>query len=177
MALCMQLVCFDRRPLLSLIGFLVGITAFGLPPLVNVGAAAESQWRSGVFPIVHFEGYTSHFGHRLGLSGREELHTGLDIAAPLGSPVLSWWSGEVLETIDDSICGLGVVIVSGDYEHIYCHLQQQFLQRGEKVRGGQPIGRVGVTGRSSGPHLHWGIRYRGRWLNPGLILRAMVISQ
>ncbi|HGY5550511.1 MAG: M23 family metallopeptidase [Prochlorococcus sp.] len=177
MALCMQLVCFDRRPLLSLIGFLVGITAFGLPLLVNVGAAAESQWRSGVFPIVHFEGYTSHFGHRLGLSGREELHTGLDIAAPLGSPVLSWWSGEVLETIDDSICGLGVVIVSGDYEHIYCHLQQQFLQRGEKVRGGQPIGKVGVTGRSSGPHLHWGIRYRGRWLNPGLILRAMVISQ
>ena len=177
MALCMQLVCFDRRPLLSLIGFLVGITAFGLLLLVNVGAAAESQWRSGVFPIVHFEGYTSHFGHRLGLSGREELHTGLDIAAPLGSPVLSWWSGEVLETIDDSICGLGVVIVSGDYEHIYCHLQQQFLQRGEKVRRGQPIGKVGVTGRSSGPHLHWGIRYRGRWLNPGLILRAMVISQ
>ncbi|HJL68335.1 MAG TPA: M23 family metallopeptidase, partial [Prochlorococcaceae cyanobacterium Gl_MAG_24] len=143
---------------------MVAITAIALAPLVTVGAVAESLWQSGVFPIVQFEGYSSHFGRRLGISGNEELHTGLDIAAPLGSPVLSWWSGEVVEIIDDSICGLGVVIVPGDYEHIYCHLQQQFLHRGQKVRGGQPIGRVGVTGRTSGPHLHWGIRYRGRWL-------------
>ena len=176
MALCMPLGCFELRPLFPLIRFLVAITAIALAPLVTVGAVAESLWQSGVFPIVQFEGYSSHFGHRLGISGNEELHTGLDIAAPLGSPVLSWWSGEVIEIIDDSICGLGVVIVSGDYEHIYCHLQQQFLHRGQKVRGGQPIGRVGVTGRTSGPHLHWGIRYRGRWLDPGLILREMVKS-
>ena len=73
-------------------------------------SAADPRWRSGVFPIAVFKGYTSHFGRRLNPSGRLEAHRGLDIAAPLGSPVLSWWAGRVVTIIDDNTCGIGVVI-------------------------------------------------------------------
>ena len=142
--------------------------------LASTASAADIRWRSGVFPIAEFKGYTSPFGQRIGPSGQMEAHRGLDIAAPLGSPVLSWWAGRVVTVIDDNTCGIGVVIASGDYEHIYCHLQNPLLRQGEAVVGGQLIGRVGVTGRTTGPHLHWGIRYQGRWMNPALILRAMI---
>ena len=65
-------------------------------------AQADVRWRAGVFPIAVFDGYTSHFGLRRGGDGQLRPHNGLDIAAPLGSPVLSWWSGHVVETINDS---------------------------------------------------------------------------
>ena len=141
-----------------------------------VPAQADVRWRAGVFPIAVFDGYTSHFGLRRGGDGQLRPHNGLDIAAPLGSPVLSWWSGHVVETINDASCGIGVVVASGGYQHIYCHLQQQRMLSGQAVRAGQVIGQVGMTGRTSGPHLHWGIQYQGRWLDPALILSVMIRS-
>jgi len=147
-------------------------------------AMAEPRWRQGVFPVASFAGYTSHFGMRTGPSGRSEPHYGLDIAAPMGSPIRNWWGGAVLEVINDGACGLGLVIGSGPYEHIYCHLSGSVsggvyrsgpvaLAAGSRVRSGQLIGHVGMSGRTTGPHLHWGVRHGGRWLNPGTILRAM----
>jgi len=149
-----------------------------------MAARAEVRWRQGVFPVASFAGYTSHFGSRLGPGGSLEPHHGLDIAAPLGSPIRNWWHGAVREVISDGGCGLGLVIQSGPYEHIYCHLAGSVqggvyrsgavsLRAGQALRGGQLIGHVGMSGRTTGPHLHWGIRYQGRWLNPGTILRAM----
>ena len=131
----------------------------------------------GSFPIPLFEGYTSHFGMRRAADGILRPHTGLDIAAPLGSPVLSWWRGTVIETIDDQSCGIGVVIASGNYHHIYCHLRRQRMRLDQWVNAGQVIGQVGLTGRTSGAHLHWGIRHSGRWLDPAQILRAMIRSR
>jgi len=149
-----------------------------------MASRAEVRWRQGVFPVASFAGYTSHFGSRLGPGGNLEPHHGLDIAAPLGSPIRNWWHGAVREVISDGGCGLGLVIQSGPYEHIYCHLAGSVqggvyrsgavsLRAGQALRGGQVIGHVGMSGRTTGPHLHWGIRYQGRWLNPGTILRAM----
>lgn len=137
-------------------------------------AQPQPTWTRGVFPISEFAGYTSHYGERRGSDGRLQPHRGLDIAAPLGSPVLSWWSGEVVEQILDDSCGVGVLIRSGAYQHIYCHLQTPLLAQGQRVRAGQLIGHVGLTGRTTGPHLHWGIRYRGQWVDPARILRAMI---
>ena len=148
---------------------------------------AEQRWRQGVFPVASFSGYTSHFGNRIGPGGGLEPHHGLDIAAPLGSPIRNWWGGRVSEVIADGGCGLGLVIRSGPYEHLYCHLAGTVeggvyrsgpvaLAVGSPVRGGQLIGHVGLSGRTSGPHLHWGIRHGGRWLNPAAILRAMAAA-
>ena len=132
------------------------------------------SWAHGVFPIDQFLGYTSHYGQRVGPDGQPQPHHGLDIAAPLHSPVRSWWSGQVIETIQDASCGVGVQIRSGPYDHIYCHLDAQRMRRGEHVQTGQVIGRIGLTGRTTGPHLHWGIRYRGQWIDPTRVLRAMI---
>ncbi|MCP9840068.1 M23 family metallopeptidase [Synechococcus sp. J7-Johnson] len=124
-------------------------------------ARSDLRWARGVFPIVHFAGYTSHFGRRNGPGGGREMHSGLDIAAPLGSPIRNWWGGRVADVFHDGGCG---VYASGPV----------LLRPGQTVRAGQLIAHLGLSGRTTGPHLHWGIRYRGTWLDPGLILRAMV---
>jgi murein DD-endopeptidase MepM/ murein hydrolase activator NlpD len=51
------------------------------------------------------------------------------------------------------------------------------LLEGQVVPAGSRIARVGMTGRTSGPHLHWGLKYGGRWVDPGLILREMYAQQ
>ena len=161
-----------------------GLLLAGLPP-----AARATTWLRGVFPVATFSGYTSGFGNRVHpLAGDLRPHYGVDIAAPLGSPVLSWWSGRVQEVIRDGGCGNGLVIRSGEYEHIYCHLGGSVaagvyrsgavrLVSGQVVRSGELIGHVGMTGSTTGPHLHWGMRFRGRWLDPARILRAMAASR
>jgi len=152
-------------------------------------ALGERAWIQGVFPVVGFAGYTSSFGMRMHpLSGSLRSHDGIDIAAPLGAPVRNWWSGRLVEVIQDGGCGNGLVIRSGDYEHVYCHLGgvvdgSRYLSgpvqlvEGQRLRAGQTIGHVGMTGSTTGPHLHWGLRYRGAWLDPALVLRAMAASR
>jgi murein DD-endopeptidase MepM/ murein hydrolase activator NlpD len=164
-----------------------------LLPLAGEGGAARARgraaWLRGIFPVASFAGYTSPFGMRSHpLSGERRKHYGIDIAAPLGSPVLSWWNGTVSEVISDGGCGNGLTIRSGDYEHIYCHLAGRagggryrsgavHLTVGQRVRAGQTIGHIGMTGSTTGPHLHWGMRFRGEWIDPARVLRAMAASR
>lgn len=152
-------------------------------------AQGRSAWLRGVFPVASFAGYTSPYGMRTHpLGGDRRQHYGVDIAGPLGSPVRSWWSGTVSEVIRDGGCGNGLTIRSGDYEHIYCHLAGStgpgwyrsgpvLLRVGQRVRAGQGIGHIGMSGSTTGPHLHWGMRYRGAWLDPARVLRAMAASR
>jgi murein DD-endopeptidase MepM/ murein hydrolase activator NlpD len=188
--LCMRSVCCDSgrlRPAASVALGLLGASL--LATAAPSAAGATTTWLMGVFPVAVFSGFTSGFGNRVHpLSGGLRPHYGVDIAAPLGSPVLSWWSGRVQEVISDGGCGNGLVIRSGDYEHIYCHLAGRVgggvyssgpvtLRPGQVVRRGQLIAHVGMTGSTTGPHLHWGMRFRGQWLDPARILRAMAASR
>jgi murein DD-endopeptidase MepM/ murein hydrolase activator NlpD len=178
-------VCSERlRRALDLI--LVPLLV-GLPVLAPAAEIPQSAWRRGAFPVVSFSGYTSHYGQRIGPGGGHELHRGLDIAAPLGSPIRNWWGGVVREVINDDACGLGLRIASGPYEHLYCHLAGHVqtavyrsgtvaLAAGSRVRAGQLIGHVGLSGRSTGPHLHWALRFRGHWCDPARVLRAMAAA-
>ena len=164
------------------------LLAVALAQPLPAPAQAEPRWRRGVFPVVSFFGYTSHFGLRAGPGGGEEPHYGLDIAAPLGSPIRNWWGGVVSEVLSGGACGNGLVIRSGPYDHLYCHLAGQVtgatyrsgsvvVRTGQRLQAGELIGHVGITGRTTGPHLHWGIRYRGQWLDPAAILRAMAMAR
>ena len=184
---CTRLGCSERTLRFRWLIALPVATLLGA--LTPAGALrSEQRWLQGVFPVSRFLGYTSRYGDRTDAAGRRERHTGLDIAAPLGSSVRSWWSGSVEAVINDRSCGVGLVIRSGDYAHTYCHLAGRVergtyrsggvsLRAGSDVRGGQTIGHVGMSGRSSGPHLHWAVSWRGRWLDPGQILRAMVAAR
>lgn len=182
----MRWVCSDGRCRVARSLALFGAACLCLGAASPAGA---SSWLYGVFPVPAFAGFTSGFGSRVHpLGGDVRPHYGVDIAAPLGSPVRSWWSGRVQEVISDGGCGNGLVIRSGDYEHLYCHLAGSTsggvyssgpvrLAPGQPVRRGQLIGHVGLSGRTTGPHLHWGVRYRGDWLDPARILRAMAASR
>ena len=146
-------------------------------------------WARASFPVVSFVGYTSPFGPRVHpLSGSLHPHLGLDIAAPLGSPVRNWWGGMLVEILRDAGCGNGLVVRSGPYEHLYCHLAGRVegdtyrsgsvvLRQGQGLRTGQIIGHVGLTGSTTGPHLHWGVRHGERWLDPASVLRAMAAER
>ena len=152
-------------------------------------ARQANRWGQGVFPVASFSGYTSLYGLRVPpIHGGARPHYGLDIAAPLGSTIHNWWAGTVTEVIRDNGCGNGLVIRSGDYEHIYCHLSGQAggdryqsggvaLRVSQRVRSGEVIGHVGMSGSTTGPHLHWGLRYRGVWMDPIPVLRAMANSR
>lgn len=153
------------------------------------GEARANGWLAGVFPVSGFAGFTSGYGMRFHpLGGDARHHDGIDIAAPLGSPILSWWAGTVVEVIADGGCGNGLVIRSGHYEHVYCHLAGEsdgriyrsgrvLLTLGQRVGRGELIGHVGLSGSTTGPHLHWGIRYKGVSLDPARILQAMAASR
>lgn len=152
-------------------------------------ANLASSWGRGSFPVASFIGFSSPFGLRVHpLSGGLRPHEGLDIAAPLGSPVRNWWGGILVEILRDSGCGNGLVVRSGPYEHLYCHLAGRVdgdtyrsgavaLRRGQGLRTGQTIGHVGLSGSTTGPHLHWGLRYGERWLDPASVLRAMAADR
>jgi murein DD-endopeptidase MepM/ murein hydrolase activator NlpD len=157
--------------------------------------ATGSTWQGASFPVENFQAYTSAFGYRQSPSGySQEFHHGLDMAAPEGSYIRSWWNGTVVEVSDDSACGTSVVVQSGEWEHIYCHMQGHVettngkrymvdregglqMAEGQQVIAGTRIGRVGMTGRTTGPHLHWGMKYSGQWVDPALVLRAMYAQQ
>lgn len=95
------------------------------------------------------------------------MHNGVDFSDPTGTPLYSMSTGNVLRTISDSACGLGLVIQHSDnITSHYCHLSKVSVKAGESLKTGQRIGDVGSTGRSTGPHLHLGIKRSGNWIDP-----------
>ena len=99
--------------------FAVALVTLPLVAATPGQARVQRAWVQGVFPVVGFAGFTSSFGLRTHpLSGALRSHDGIDIAAPLGAPVRNWWSGRLVEVIQDGGCGNGLVIRSGDYEHV-----------------------------------------------------------
>lgn len=164
--------------------------------LTATQVGAVGGWHGASFPVENFEAYTSPFGYRVSATGgaSQEFHYGLDMAAPEGSYIRNWWTGKVVEVTDNTNCGTSVVVESGSWTHIYCHMeghveesngQRSMIDReggiqiveGQTVPAGARIGRVGMSGRTTGPHLHWGLKYSGNWVDPALVLRAMYASQ
>ncbi|MDH4211200.1 MAG: M23 family metallopeptidase [candidate division WOR-3 bacterium] len=94
-------------------------------------------------------------------------HNGLDIAAPQFSPVIASASGIVEGTGWDSLYGNYVVIEHNkNYSTFYGHLNSIDVLNGSRVSGGQVIGTVGSTGKSTSPHLHYEVRFRGEPVDP-----------
>ena len=110
---------------------------------------------------------TSGFGYRKSpFTGNREFHTGVDIADKLGSPVKATANGVVEFVGRDGGLGNAVIIDHGHgIETRYGHLSKFRVKRGQKVTKGQLIGEVGSTGRSTGPHLHYEVRFNGIPMN------------
>ena len=114
---------------------------------------------------------TSIFGYRETATGSvPKNHTGTDIAANLGTKIKSATDGEVVLSSEEGDYGKHLKIQMGEVSIIYAHCNNLYVKQGEYVKQGQEIAEVGSTGNSTGPHLHFEIRYQERIVDPQKIL-------
>jgi murein DD-endopeptidase MepM/ murein hydrolase activator NlpD len=119
------------------------------------------------FPLQTFR-LTSRFGIRQNpVTGNTVMHRGIDLAADAGTAVYSIADGIVSETGNDPVYGIYIIITHNErWSSFYGHLQSIEIPLRTNVKSGNLIGRVGSTGQSTGPHLHFELRQDGRALDP-----------
>ena len=113
------------------------------------------------------------FGSQRILNGKPRSpHKGLDIAAPEGTLIKADADGVIsLVHHDMYLMGKSVMIDHGHgLQSIYIHMNDILVTEGQFVKKGDTVGKVGMTGRATGPHLHWGVSLKGTALDPQLLI-------
>lgn len=132
--------------------------------------ATRIHYDGGIFtwPAPSYTRISDEYGWRLHPTLKvQKLHNGLDMAAPGGSPILAAYDGQVVTSSYSSSCGNYIIIDHGDNLYtIYMHASALYVSKGDMVTKGQKIAAVGSTGRSTGNHLHFGVRKNGEYVNP-----------
>jgi murein DD-endopeptidase MepM/ murein hydrolase activator NlpD len=122
---------------------------------------------------------TAPFGDLRLLNGKKQSqHFGSDLDGNTGDPIFAANDGEVVMVRDCFASGNTVLIHHGGRLYTsYFHLSETAVKQGERVVRGQPLGKVGKTGRVTGPHLHFGVKLDGRWVDPESLLRLELSDQ
>ena len=117
---------------------------------------------------------SSAYGWRIHpVYGYKKFHYGIDLAADKGTPIVATRSGKVTKATYDDSAGYYVTIDHGDgFSSKYLHMTHYIVSKGDYVSAGQVIGYVGSTGASTGPHLHFGILYKGEYVNPANYIKV-----
>ncbi len=135
-------------------------------------AALYSKYKydGGVFtwPCPNYTRISDNFGMRMHPTlGVEKMHNGIDLAAPGGSPILAAYEGTVVAAAYEGSMGNYVMISHGNGLYtIYMHCSALYVSKGQDVSAGTKIAAVGSTGRSTGNHLHFGVRLNGAYVSP-----------
>lgn len=133
----------------------------------------QSKWKTLPQFITPTQGkFTNSFGRKRFFNNEERApHSGLDIPAPIGQKVIA--------PADGTVVGIGHYFFNGNtilIDHgqglisMFCHLSQIEVHKGQVVKQGEEIGKVGKTGRVTGPHLHWGMSLNDARIDPQLFL-------
>jgi len=173
-----------RHPLAALLVALLCVLEMFLP-----GVAAATHWRQPEaiaalrrrpprwvprgLPVAGRTRITSGFGMRRDpIVRRRFFHNGIDLAARRGTPVRTMAPGRVAAAGWAGAYGRRVVVDHGQgWRTLYGHLSRIDVRRGQRLARGARVGRVGSSGRSTGPHLHYMVLRRGKPLNPRPYLR------
>lgn len=156
---------------------LSAVLAADVRPALEATLEAEADQRAAFpdgKPVAGEIKVSSEFGLRSNPFGGRgyEVHEGIDFAGPVGQPILATADGLVIKADYDRGYGNHIKLDHGyHYETLYAHLSQMTVKLGDRVQRGDVIGHLGNTGRSSGPHLHYGIYRNGRALNPRYFLK------
>lgn len=121
-------------------------------------------------PLLEYRRISSTFGQRLHpVQKKIRAHNGIDFSVRIGTPVHSTANGIVITAARSSSSGYGKYVVirhAQGFTTLYAHLNEVEVQPGEFVSKGSLIGKSGNTGRSTGPHLHYEVKYLGKMLDP-----------
>lgn len=120
------------------------------------------------WPAPSYVAITDNFGYRTDpITGRTSYHSGIDMGAPGGSPILAAYDGVVIAAAYDSSMGNYVMINHGDGLYtVYMHSSKLLVKKDDIVTRGEKIALVGTTGRSTGNHLHFSVRLNGQYVSP-----------
>ena len=138
----------------------------------------ERTWKGAFIRPVEGE-LSGAFGTRRIINGQpKSSHTGVDLRAEDGTPVRASNSGRVALLDDLFFSGKSVILDHGwGLYSMYFHLSETQVRVGDQIPKGAELGRVGSTGRSTGPHLHWGIILNGARVDPFSLLRSTASLQ
>jgi murein DD-endopeptidase MepM/ murein hydrolase activator NlpD len=158
----------DKNPNCLKIGERLVIPQRSSTQMLQASAPSRGLSFSGLFSWPLTGTITSYFGWR-----KAGYHHGIDIANKLGTPIKAAANGVVTYTGWKSVYGRTVIIQHDDGKStLYAHTQKILVKEKQQVKRGQVIARVGVSGNSTGPHLHFEIRQGTSCLNPlGLLTR------
>jgi len=131
----------------------------------------KKEWDSvpAITPVNGEHWISSSFGWRKSpFTGKREFHAGIDMAGKKGTPILAAADGRVTKVVRSKAMGPSVTIRHKDgVETIYGHLNTVLVKNGQTVSRGEKIGEMGSLGkRSTGPHLHYAVRVKGKYVNP-----------
>lgn len=133
-------------------------------------AGKKKTYDGGMFawPAPSYTRISDDYGNRMHPTLHvEKFHNGVDMAAPGGSPILAAYNGTVIAASYSSSMGNYIMIDHGDNLYtIYMHASALYVSQGTEVVKGQKIAAVGTTGRSTGNHLHFGVRLNGNYVSP-----------
>ncbi|MEM7018673.1 MAG: M23/M56 family metallopeptidase, partial [Pseudomonadota bacterium] len=161
----------------GLLGLLLGTSSLSIavkPEPTSLSMATGENAAIAMVPPVKQPRISSNYGMRI-IAGKEKFHMGIDYKAPIGTPVYAALSGRVILSADSykGNKNYGKVIVlehSNNLKTLYSHLSERNVSKGEQVSAGQIIAAVGMTGKTTGPHVHFEVRESDKPVDPAQYL-------
>lgn len=137
-----------------------------------IGNVKNTMFANGFIKPITGGRISSVFGSQRILNGvPKSPHNGIDIAVSRGTPVKAMADGKVLLSADNFYYAGNFIIIDHGLglNSMYLHLSKKFVKKGQIVTRGEVIGKVGTTGRSTGPHLHWAVQWFDKRIDPNSV--------